>query len=366
MTWNWQQPDWPHFTWNREALARYEDEFLLAGGVLLGMTQHLKEGDWNEIRVESMSEEAVTTSEIEGEMLNRASVQSSIQRQLGLIADTQNVAPREQGISELMVTLYGTIDEPLTAGVLFAWHRMVMAGRPDVQTVGGFRTSQEPMQVVSGAAYAPKVHFEAPPSSAVSREISRFLSWFGETRRQGVEPLPPLTRAGIAHLYFESVHPFEDGNGRIGRALAEKALVQGLGKPIFIGLAQGIHARHRSYYEALEAANKQNDVSAWLMWFAEVALAAQQGTTATVAFLIHKTKLLDRLRGKLNDRQLKALLRMLREGRKGFAGGMSAGKYGVITGASSATATRDLRELVELDALISTGERKHTRYSLKL
>ena len=366
MMWNWQQPNWPHFAWDREALARYEDQFLLAGGVLLGMAKHLKEVDWNEVRVESMSEEAVTTSEIEGEMLNRASVQSSIQRQLGLTADTQNVAPREQGISELMVTLYGTIHEPLTTDVLFAWQRMVMAGRPDVRMVGGFRMSQEPMQVVSGAAYAPKVHFEAPPSTAVSSEMGRFLAWFDRTRSEGVEPLPPLTRAGIAHLYFESIHPFEDGNGRIGRALAEKALVQGLGKPIFVGLAQGIHARHRSYYEALEAANKQNDVSDWLVWFAEVALAAQQGTTATVEFLIQKTKFLDRLRGKLKDRQLKALLRMLKEGRKGFAGGMSAGKYGIITGASSATATRDLRELVELGALISAGERKHTRYSLKL
>lgn len=365
MIWNWQQPDWPRFTWNREALARYEDEFLLAGGVLLGTAKHLNEGDWNQVRVESMSEEAVTTSEIEGEILNRASVQSSIQRQLGLTADMENVAPREQGISELMVALYGTIDEPLTADVLFAWHRMVMAGRADVPTVGGFRMSQEPMQVVSGAAYAPKVHFEAPPSAVVSSEMICFLAWFHQTRPEGVAPLPPLTRAGIAHLYFESIHPFEDGNGRIGRAIAEKALVQGFGNPIFIGLAQGIYARHRSYYEALEAANKQNDVSDWLVWFAEVALAAQQGTTATVEFLIQKTKFLDRLRGKLNSRQLKALLRMLREGRKGFAGGMSAGKYSIITGASSATATRDLRELVELNALISAGERKHTRYSLK-
>ena len=366
MTWNWQQADWPHFTWDRDAMARWEDEFLLAGGVLLGMAEHLSEGDWNEVRVESMSEEAVTTSEIEGEMLNRVSVQSSIQRQLGLTADTQNIAPKEQGISELMVTLYGTINEPLTLDVLFAWHRMVLAGRPDVRSVGGFRTSQEPMQVVSGAMYAPKVHFEAPPATAVSSEISRFLAWFDQTRPEGLEPLPPLTRAGIAHLYFESIHPFEDGNGRIGRALSEKALVQGLGRPTLIGLAQGIHARHPSYYEALEAANKRNDVSDWLVWFAEVALAAQQGTTATVQFLIRKTRFLDRLRGKLNDRQLKALLRMLKEGRKGFAGGMSAGKYGIITGASSATATRDLRELVELDALTSAGEWKHTRYSLKL
>ena len=137
------------------------------------MAKYLNEGDWNEVRVESMSEEAVTTSEIEGEMLNRASVQSSIQRQLGLTADTQNVPPREQGISELMVTLYGTINEPLTLDVLFAWHRMVLAGRPDVRSVGGFRTSQEPMQVVSGAMYAPKVHFEALPATGFGDALDR-------------------------------------------------------------------------------------------------------------------------------------------------------------------------------------------------
>ncbi len=366
MTWNWQQTDWPDFTWNPQALLRQEEQFLLGGGVLVGVAKHLSIDDWDQVRVEAMSQEAVTTSEIEGEMLNRASVQSSIQRQLGLTSDSLRVAPKEQGISELMVDLYGTITQPISAEVLFGWHRMVMAGRNDVGTVGSFRTSAEPMQVVSGAMYAPKVHFEAPPSSRVSDEMSRFLRWFERTAQEGAEPLPAITRAGIAHLYFESIHPFEDGNGRIGRAIAEKALVQGLGKPIFIGLAHGILARHRSYYEALEAANKQNDVSNWLAWFATVALESQTSTTANVEFLLDKTKMLDRLRGKINARQTKAILRMFQEGPKGFAGGMSAGKYSTITGASSATATRDLNELVELSALTRAGERKHTRYLLQL
>lgn len=366
MTWNWQQPDWPHFTWNRDALLRQEEQFLLGGGVLVGVAKHLSDADWNQVRVEAMSEEAITTSEIEGEMLNRASVQSSIQRQLGLTTDTQRIAPKEQGISELMVNLYGTIDQPLSKETLFDWHRMVMAGSRNVGAVGNFRTSGEPMQVVSGAIYAPKVHFEAPPSAQVYDEMARFFAWFERTSPAADEPLPAVTRAGIAHLYFESIHPFEDGNGRIGRAVAEKALVQGLGKPIFIGLAHGILARHRSYYEALEVANKQNDASGWLAWFATVAIESQISTIARVEFLLSKTKLLDRLRGRINDRQTKALLRIFREGPKGFSGGMSASNYSAITGASPATATRDLNELVELEALTRAGERKHTRYFLKL
>lgn len=366
MTWNWQQSGWPHFTWNREVLLRQEDQFLLGGGVLVGVTKHLSAEDWDQVRVEAMSDEAITTSEIEGEMLNRASVQSSIQRQLGLITDSQRVAPKEQGISELIVDLYGTIDQPLSAKVLFGWHRMVMAGRSDLGTVGSFRTSAVPVQVISGATYAPKVHFEAPPSSRVPEEMSRFLAWFERTAPGGAEPLPAVTRAGIAHLYFESIHPFEDGNGRIGRAIAEKALVHGLGKPIFIGLAHGILARQRSYYEALEAANKKTDLSSWLTWFAAVVIESQASTMAHVEFLLSKTKLLDRLRGHINTRQTKALLRMFKEGPKGFAGGMSAGNYSTIIGASPATTTRDLNELIALEVLIRHGELKHTRYKLYL
>ncbi len=366
MTWNWQQSDWPRFTWDRDALSRQEQAFLLSGGVLVGAAKHLSPEDWDHVRVEAMSEEAMTTSEIEGEMLNRASVQSSIQRQLGLAIDSHKVLPREQGISELMVSLYSNIEQPLSAEMLFEWHRMVMAGRSDVAALGSFRTSAEPMQVVSGATYAPKVHFQAPPSTQVSGEMSQFLAWFERTSPSGAEPLSAMTRAGVAHLYFESIHPFEDGNGRIGRAIAEKALVQGLGKPIFVGLAHAILAHHRSYYEALEAANKQNEISRWLAWFAAITLEAQTSTIAMVEFLVEKTKLLDRLRGKINPRQTKALLRMFKEGTRGFVGGMSAGKYSTITAASSATATRDLNELVALEALTRHGELKQTRYRLRL
>lgn len=366
MRWNWQQSDWPDFSWDSARLAQAEAQFLRATGVLIGSARHLGGDDRNRLIVEGMSGEAITTSEIEGEVLDRASVQSSIQRQLGLTTDRRRIPPAEQGISELMVDLYRTVPEPLTRKMLFGWHRMVMAGRPDLRDVGRYRTSAEPMQVVSGVMYEPKVHFEAPPSKQVPAEMNRFIAWFNRTAPNGDEPLSALTRAGVAHLYFESIHPFEDGNGRVGRAIAEKALVQSFGETIFIALGTAILAHHRKYYDALEAANQRNEVTVWLEWFANIALEAQTRTTAQVEFLIAKTRLLDRLRGNLNDRQSKAILRMLDEGPTGFKGGLSAGNYSTITGATPATATRDLAELVEMAALLRTGERKYARYHLNL
>ncbi len=217
-----------------------------------------------------------------------------------------------------------------------------MQGRQDLATIGRYRTGDEPMQVVSGSLYAPKVHFEAPPAAQTTREMNRFTTWFNSTAPGGKTPLPALTRSGIAHLYFVSVHPFEDGNGRLARALAEKALSQALGQPTLIALAATILKRRKSYYGILEAANKRNELTRWLTWSAETTLEAQQRTLAGLEFLINKTRLLHRLRGHLNPRQEKALLRMFREGTEGFAGGLSASNYIAITGASPASATRDL------------------------
>ncbi len=366
MLWNWQQSDWPHFRWESEVLAKAEGRFLRGAGVVVGAAKHLNGPAHEQLLVDAMSVEALTTSEIEGEILNRASVQSSLQKQLGLAADPRRVGPAEQGISELMVSLYRSVDERLTREVLFLWHRMVMSGRSDLREVGHYRSSPEPMQVVSGAGYAPKVHFEAPPSSRVEREMEGFLEWFNRTAPGSSGELPALTRAGIAHLYFESIHPFEDGNGRIGRAVSEKALSQGFGQPTIIALAHSILAHHRDYYAALEAANKGNGVNDWLRWFAAVAIEAQQRTVAQIEFVIYKTKLLDAVKGHINERQEKVLLRMLCEGPDGFEGGMNAKKYSTIAGTPPATTTRDLAGLVEAGALSRSGEWKHTRYLLNI
>jgi Fic family protein len=364
MNWNWQQPDWPKFSWNRARLEVAEQQFLVGGGVLVGTVKHLGAEERDQLTVEQMSAEAVTTSEIEGEILDRASVQSSIRKQLGLTTDERRVRPAEQGIAEMMVDLYRSVAEPLSDEMLFRWHRMVVSGSRELKDVGQYRTGAGPMQVVSGAVHAPRVHFEALPSAQLPREMERFIVWFNETGTGREEPLPALTRAGIAHLYFESIHPFEDGNGRIGRAISEKSLAQSLGQPTPTALAPTILARRRNYYEALEAANKKNEITSWLVWFASVAIEAQRRTIALVEFLIDKTKLLNRLKGQLNERQEKTLLRMFREGPEGFKGGLTAGKYSAITGASPATATRDLSDLVAKGGLVRTGERRHARYHL--
>jgi Fic family protein len=366
MTWNWQQPDWPRFAWNPSRLAAAEQQFLVGGGTFVGAIKHLGDEDRNQLTVEAMSTEALTTSEIEGEILDRASVQSSIQSQLGLTADNRRAAPAERGVSEMVVNLYKTFAAPLSDDILFEWHRMLMSGRQDLKDIGRYRTSSEPMQVLSGAMGSPKIHFEAPPAAKVPADMKQFIPWFNRTAPGGAEPLPALTRAGAAHLYFESIHPFEDGNGRIGRALAEKSLAQSLGQPSLIALAATILARRARYYAALEAANKNNEITEWLAWFAGTTIEAQRRTLALIEFLIDKTKLLDRIRGELNERQEKALLRMFKEGPAGFEGGMSAGKYSTITGASPATTTRDLADLTEKDALIREGERRHARYKLNV
>jgi Fic family protein len=366
MTWNWQQPDWPKFVWNQSRLAIAEQQFLVGGGVLVGAIKHLGEENRNVLTVEAMSTEALTTSEIEGEFLDRASVQSSIRRQLGLATDNRKIAPAERGVSEMMVDLCKTFAAPLSEEMLFDWHRMLMSGRQDLTDVGRYRTGSEPMQVLSGPIGTPKIHFEAPPSAQVPSEMAQFIAWFNRTAPGGAEPLVALARAGVAHLYFESVHPFEDGNGRIGRAIAEKSLAQSLGQASLTGLASTILARRARYYTALEAANKENEITNWLAWFASVTIEAQRRTIALIEFLIDRTKMLDGLSGKLNERQQKALQRMFREGPEGFKGGLSAGKYGTITGASPATTTRDLADLTEKGALIRDGERRHARYRLSI
>ena len=190
----------------------------------------------------------------------------------------------------------------------------------------------------------------------------------GSTARppDGPAPLPALTRAALGHLWFESIHPFEDGNGRLGRALAEKSLAQNIGQPSLIALAYTIERHRKGYYDQLETHQKTLDITGWLLWFAETVLAAQQVTLTRVAFFIGKAKFYDQFRDLLNDRQAKVIERMFREGPDGFKGGLSAENYIAMTGTSRATTTRDLQNLVEMGALRRTGERRHTRYWLGL
>lgn len=339
--------------------------FAESAGVLIGAARHLSDPDRDVLIVDVMSTEAVDTSAIEGERLDRDSVQSSIRRQLGLAADRRDGSPAEVGIAELMVALFRSLAAPLDDEMLFAWHRMVMRGR-DLSDIGRYRTHPEAMQIISGRPSSPRIHFEAPPSFQVLGEMDRFLAWFAETGAEGARPLPALTRAGLAHLWFESIHPFEDGNGRIGRALAEKALAQGLSTPALTAIASTLLQHRKDYYRALEDASRTLEVTDWLLWFARAVIEAQRRALRGVEFILHKAKLLDEVRGELNARQGKAVLRLFAAGPDGFIGGLSAGNYMSITGAPPATATRDLAALVSLGVLRRTGGHKATRYYLNV
>lgn len=360
MPWNWEHRDWPEFAWDSAALASAEAQFQRQSGIVVGALKHVTNSERNDLVVDLISTEAVKTSEIEGEILNRQSVQASIKRNFGLETSGRKATPAEQGIAEMMTSLYRSFDEPLSHSGLFEWHGMLTSGRRDLIDIGRYRTHGEPMQIVSGADYAARIHFEAPPSGQVKAEMARFIEWFNAS-----EALPPVTRAGIAHLYFESIHPFEDGNGRIGRAIAEKALSQSLGQPTLLALSRAIQTDRKAYYLNLERYNKGPEITGWLVYFAATILKAQEYSLSLIEFLIAKTRLYDRLRGQLNARQEKAIGRVFREGPDGFRGGLSAENYIAITGTSRATATRDLADLVEKGVLTRTGERRHARYWLQ-
>ena len=297
MTWNWQQPDWPAFTWERNRLKQAEEAFLVGSGAFEGAIRHLAGDDHRQLTIEAMSTEALTTSKIEGEMLDRASVQSSIRREFGLQADQRRAGPAEQGIAQMMVDLYRSFATPLTDDMLFRWHRMLLKGRRGITDIGRYRTGAAAMQVVSAAWIHREFISRRRPPRTCPEQMTQFIDWFNHTAPNSDGSLPAVTRAGIAHLYFESIHPFEDGNGRIGRAISEKALSQSLGQPALTALAATLLIRRKAYYAALEAANKHNEITSWLAWFAGITIEAQRHTAARIDFLIDKTKLLDRLRG---------------------------------------------------------------------
>lgn len=366
MQWNWQQPDWPNFTYDKEALEPLEQRFLKESGIIIGAVKHLDEDDHAQLTIELLSNEALKTSEIEGELLDRDSVQSSIRKHFGMQANKKRIPHAEAGIADMMVNAYRTWDSLLTHEKLFEWHQMLTKERVDLRDIGCYRTHPETMQVVSGYLHKLKVHFEAPPSKTMPTEMSTFIDWFNQTSLKESETLPPLARASIAHLWFVCIHPFEDGNGRIGQAISEKALNQSLGQPSLIALADTIERHRKAYYEALELANKKNDVTQWLQWFSRIVLEAQTHTQDRIEFIMAKARLYERIGSQLNERQAKVLERMFREGIGGFKEGLSAENYIKITGTSRATATRDLVGLVELGAFVRTGERRHTRYHLNV
>lgn len=363
--WIWQRESWPDLSYDRKELVHLEEQFLENAGKHMGALKHVSSDEGDMLKVELLSEEALKTSRIEGELLDRDSLQSSIRRQFGLQTDHRKVPPAEQGIAAMTVNLYRTFDAPLTHEYLWDWHRILINGQQNIR-IGAYRNDNYPMQVVSGAIHAPTVHFETPPASVLSKEMETFTLWFNATSRDGTSPLPALTRAAIAHLHFVCIHPFEDGNGRIARALAEKALAQNLGRPTLTSLAYTIERARKEYYARLERNNKDTEITDWIVYFARTVLDAQDNTLRRIEFVIEKAKIYDRLRERMNARQEKAIARMFREGIDGFKGGLSAKNYISITSAPRTTATRDLNDLVAKGALTKVGRLKNTRYHLNI
>ncbi len=366
MTYNWQQPDWPTFQYDlsgiEEVLFKLAEKTGRTSGLLKGLTADAQ----IEATIEMMVVEAIKTSAIEGELLSRKDVMSSIRKNLGIETGHLTGDKRAQGTAALMLAVRTSFADPLSEVTLFEWHRMIMTGHRYV-AVGQWRTHAEPMQVVSGAVGREQVHFEAPPSSRVPEEMARFIQWFNDTGPGGSKEIrKAAARSAIAHLYFESIHPFEDGNGRIGRALSEKALSQGLGQPALLSLSRAIQATRRDYYDALKEAQQANEVTPWVTWFVNKVLEAQTQAEEQIDFTLKKTRLFDRFRDQLNDRQTKILRRMLEEGPRGFEGGMNAKKYMSLTGASKATATRDLQDLTEKGIFTPAGGGRSTCYQISL
>lgn len=367
MTYNWQQSDWPNFRYDLSTI--YETLFSIAekAGLIRGKVSHLAENQQTEAMINLMVEEAVKTSKIEGEYISRPDVRSSIKNKLGLNPAKVPVHDkRAQGVVELILDVRNTFKQPITDTKLFDWHLMLFSGsfNPNLR-IACWRTHEEPMQIVSGHHGKHITHYEAPPSKIIPKEMEQFIHWFNNTapdQPHAIKFAP--VRAAIAHLYFESIHPFEDGNGRIGRAIAEKALSQGLGYPVILSLSQTIEAEKKAYYTALHTASTSNEITPWIQYFVTMVLDAQIEVETQINFILKKSLFFDTFKNILNERQLKVVQRMMRAGVKGFEGGISAKKYMAITQTSKATATRDLQQLVSIQAFRQIGSGRSVRYEL--
>ncbi|WP_303316844.1 Fic family protein [Flavivirga abyssicola] len=365
MTYNWQQKDWTKFSYDISKLEERLYAFAEKSGRISGILKAMSKEDHVQTMIDIMVAEAIKTSEIEGEYLSRIDVLSSIRNNLGLNVNQETVKDKNaEGMASLITDVQNSYADALNKEKLFDWHKMIFPITSNIN-VGTWRTHEAPMQVVSGRIDKPTVHFEAPPSKQIPLEMDNFIKWFNETAPNGSKIIKyaPI-RSAISHLYFETIHPFEDGNGRIGRAIAEKALSQTVGYPLLLSLSATIEARKKDYYNALKTGQSSNEITPWLEYFIDIILKAQDESESLIDFTLKKTKLFDRYQSQLNDRQLKAVKRMLEEGPKGFEGGMTAKKYMRITQTSKPTATRDLQKLQNLGVFKVEGDGRSTSYQI--
>lgn len=364
----WQRPDWPDLHFDRvrvgEALARARRAQGVVEGKLavLGFEQRL------ELAAEAWSQEALSTSAIEGEQLDLAAVRSSVARRLGVgRQDGPSAARHVEGLLDVMDDAVQRCQEPLTHERLHAWHAALFptgySGITKIR-VGGYREHSEPMQIVSGRLGRETVHYEAPPSARVPHEMDRLLQWFN-----AAEEPDTLVRAALAHLWFETIHPFEDGNGRLGRVLVDLLLARDSGEASrLFRTSQRLLNRRRDYYANLERAQRgATDVTDWVCWFIEQMQAACEQASTVVDHTLVKVRFwLEHGHKALNERQRKAMNLLLDAGPGGFDGGMSTKKYEHSTGASRATASRELIDLEAMGLLERVGGGRSTRYYVRL
>ena len=356
LAWIWQQPDWPHFRWDEGRLSRALSGARLAQGKVLGTARLLDAKLSLEAVAAILAEDGLTTSAIEGDRLDLDSVRSSVARHLGLPTAGLPSPPRAvDGLIEVLLDATMRHDQPLAVDRLCGWQAALFpTGRSGLHTIrAGSLRGTEPMQVVSGGIGHEKVHFLAPQREVLEMELDRFLAWFNAPG-----DIDGLVRAGIAHLWFVTLHPFEDGNGRLARAITDMALSQDERQSMrFFSLSAQILRKREHYYAILESTQRGNlDVTGWLLWFLAQVEAAANAAEQTVATTLAKARFwLGHQSTGINERQRKVLNRLLDAGPDGFAGGINTRKYMSLTNISRATAYRELADLVEKGCLQQSG-----------
>jgi len=347
----WQDLAWPELRWEGAALLKSVGDCRFQQGSLLAQMRELGFEIQQQARAEVLIEDALKTSEIEGERLDPNAVRSSVIRRLGL-PSAGLPAIRDQhadGMVEILLDATVKYEQELNAARLFGWHAALFptgySGLREIQ-IATWRDDREgPMRVVSGPIGREKVHYEAPPADRLESEMKNFFLWWGKSRNE----IDGILRAGIAHLWFVAVHPFEDGNGRIARTLSDMALAQDENLSTrFYSMASQIMAERDEYYEVLEHTNKGNvDITEWLKWFSECMSRAILRSNELLSNIMHKARFWKYYaKTELNDRQRKAINRLLEAGPGGFLGGMANRKYAGMTHISRATAQRELADLV--------------------
>ncbi|MGD0665620.1 MAG: Fic family protein [Rhabdochlamydiaceae bacterium] len=366
--WIWQKKQWPHFTWQADTLLPLIGKARLIQGKLLAKVNGIGFELSREASADILTEEAIKTSEIEGEVLNRDSVRSSVAKHLGLSTFGLPQPSRAvDGLVDVLVDATRNFRKPLTAERLKSWQAAFFptgySGLYRIQT-GEWRSSEDPMQVVSGGMGQEKVHFEAVPGLSVEKEMQQFLAWWESTNGQE----DGLIRAGIAHFYFVTIHPFEDGNGRIARALTDMALAQDEKLPTrFYSLSSQIMKERKDYYDILERCQKGDmDITAWLSWFLGCYSRALDSATKLVAKVLVKATFWQHFgQVSLSQRQRKIVNLLLDAGIGGFEGGLTTRKYVSIAKASRATAFREIEDLVEKEILVQNPAKgRSTSYNL--